>query len=539
MYSKAAAKETDPLLPSYEPAPEIGGSKHYHSVEIHDSQDQYNSAEQTSSYNENQQYLQDFHNHGYQHSDDNDEDHKSSDSVAGPMARIFRTLFVFLFAVVLLTICVSALRSRDNSSEPPEGGSPDSPSKPEPHTIEGRVEAILASTPLIDGHNDLAIFLRYQYSNNITSPKFRSEFENGGMPQHVDLPRLRNGKAGGAFWSAFTVCPNNASYDMTDSNYATSVSHTLEQIDLLRRLQAQYPHRFSASTASRPEMLAQWQSTRSLFGPISIEGLHQVPPTAPMSTLRTYRAMGVRMATLTWNCHNAFADASLLSLSLTAPPIVVNGPFRPSEGAVTPRGRAVIREMNRLGIMVDISHTSYWTQLAVLTKSTSLAPVVFSHSSAYALCPHPRNVKDDILDLVKKTNSLVMVNFSPDFISCTAPDSDTNDKSPTFSLPTFYPPNSTLHQVARHITYIGSRIGYAHVGLGSDFDGMASTPAGLDGVDKYPALVAELLRMGVSDEDVKLVVGGNVLRVWGDVDDVAEQMRREGVEAGVDDAAGW
>ncbi len=178
-------------------------------------------------------------------------------------------------------------------------------------------------------------------------------------------------------------------------------------------------------------------------------------------------------------------------------------------------------------MLVDLAHVSKDTMLDVLganpekTKG-SMAPIMFSHSSAYALCPHPRNVQDDVLELVKKTNSIVMVNFAPDFISCESPDSKTG-------IPAVYPPNATLHQVARHITYIGDLIGYDHVGLGSDFDGIPTTPKGLDDVSKFPDLIAELLKMGVSDKDAAKIVGLNILRVWADAEQVALKMQRDGV----------
>lgn len=180
--------------------------------------------------------------------------------------------------------------------------------------------------------------------------------------------------------------------------------------------------------------------------------------------------------------------------------------------------------MNRLGMIVDLAHVSKDTMRDILggseSWSGSAAPIIFSHSSAYSICPHPRNVQDDILQLVKKTNSVVMVNFSPDFVSCTA-----NASNPS-GLPDFYPKNSTLEHVARHVMYIGDLIGYDHVGFGSDFDGIPTTPEGLDDVSKFPDLVAELLVRGVKDEDAKKIVGGNVLRVWKDVDRIAEKLQK-------------
>jgi len=189
--------------------------------------------------------------------------------------------------------------------------------------------------------------------------------------------------------------------------------------------------------------------------------------------------------------------------------------------------------MNRLGMIVDLSHVSADTMRHVLGGSDnwsgSTAPIMFSHSSAYSICPHPRNVPDDVLQLVKKRNSVVMVNFSPDFVSCTANPSNKN------GMPDFYPPNSTLLHVVKHIRHIGELIGYEHVGLGSDFDGIPSTPKGLDDVSKFPDLVKELLKQGVSDADAGKIVGGNILRVWGEVDKVALKMQAQGVKPLEDD----
>ena len=183
--------------------------------------------------------------------------------------------------------------------------------------------------------------------------------------------------------------------------------------------------------------------------------------------------------------------------------------------------------MNRLGMIVDLSHVSQDTMRDVLGGNPSWAgseaPIIFSHSSAYALCPHPRNVPDDVLQLVKKRNSVVMINFSPDFVSCVA-------SSNPNGLPDFYPANSTLAHVVEHIKYIGDLIGYSHVGLGSDFDGIPSTPKGLDDVSKFPDLVAEMLNQGISDKNAERIIGGNVLRVWADVEAIAKKLQKSGLK---------
>lgn len=300
---------------------------------------------------------------------------------------------------------------------------------------------------------------------------------------------------------------------------------TLSQLDLIRRLTEHYPEVFSSPKLNSSNALANFKSNHQLISPIGIEGLHQIGNS--FSNLRLYHSLGVKYATLTHNCNNVFADAALTTNSAGK---TIAGP--PRWHGLSPLGQLMIQEMNRIGMLVDLSHVSKETMLDAL--SASKAPVMFSHSSAYALCPHPRNVPDDVLHIVKKNNGIVMVNFSPDFISCTPspPDSDTG-------IPPFYPQNNTLHQVARHIVHIGSLIGYDHVGLGSDFDGILSTPVGLEDVSKFPDLVADLLKMGVGDEDAGRVVGGNVLRVWGEAERLGEKLRREGIRAAQDPVKRW
>ncbi|KAI2623291.1 putative dipeptidase [Hypoxylon sp. NC1633] len=382
-----------------------------------------------------------------------------------------------------------------------------------PKSVEERVHKILLDTPLIDGHNDLAILIRFMYDNHIYNKNFTEPFENGGLPMHVDLPRLRNGQNGGAFWSVFTPCPENGT-DYSDENYAPSVQLTLQQIDLMTRLQSAYPTEFSGIPVDSKSALAAFKRGK-FISPLGIEGLHQIGNS--VANLRRFYALGVRYATLTHNCGNIFADAALRENPFGKAPPVWAG--------VSPKGRELINEMNRIGMLVDLSHTSVDTMRDVLGGSDewagSKAPVMFSHSSAFTICPHPRNVPDDVLHLVKEKNSIVMVNFSPDFVSCV-------DKGAENGVPEFFPENNTLSHVADHITYIGDLIGYDHVGLGSDFDGIPNTPKGLDDVSKYPDLIAELLRRGISDKDAAKIAGGNILRVWGDVEKVASKLQAKG-----------
>lgn len=292
-----------------------------------------------------------------------------------------------------------------------------------------------------------------------------------------------------------------------------AVQATLQQIDLITRLKAAYPDEFSSSADSSSALKGFRKG--QLVSPLGIEGLHQIGNS--IANLRRFYDLGVRYATLTHNCGNKYADAALWENPLRKAPAYWGG--------VSPDGRKLVNEMNRIGMIVDLSHTSTDTMADILGGGRdgwagSKAPVIFSHSSAYSLCPHPRNVPDHVLQLVRRRNSLVMVNFAPDFISCV-------DAGREDGLPEYYPPNATLSHVADHIMHIGNLIGFDHVGLGSDFDGIPVAPKGLEDVSKYPDLVAELLRRGVSDKDAAKVVGGNVLRVWKDVEAVAAKLQRE------------
>ncbi|KAK5173584.1 uncharacterized protein LTR77_002265 [Saxophila tyrrhenica] len=374
---------------------------------------------------------------------------------------------------------------------------------------------ILEDNPLIDGHNDMLILIRSIWHNHVYGANFTEQFEEGGMPGHFDLPRADKGQLGGTFWSAWVPCPKDG-LDFSDAAYAPFVKATLEQIDLFNRLAETYPKYFTISRTAK-EAEENWLQGK-LISPLIIEGLHQIGNS--LSTLRLYHQLGIRYATLNWNCHNKYSDAAVVSIDGQSQAST------PYHGGVSEAGHELILEMNRLGMMVDLSHVSVDTMRDVLGGSPekgwngSQAPPIFSHSSAKAICPHPRNVPDDILQLVKERSSVVMVNFAPEFVSC-------RDVGAPTGLPEFVEETNTLEHVVKHIMHIGELIGYDHVGLGSDFDGIFSTPRGLEDVSKFPDLIDALLEKGVSEKDAAKVAGRNILRVWHEVDRVASRLQEE------------
>jgi membrane dipeptidase len=308
----------------------------------------------------------------------------------------------------------------------------------------------------------------------------------------VDFPRLKKGGLRGAFWSVFVPCPTNET-SFADEVYATSVHDTLQQIDLVQRLTERYPtHLRVARTAGDVRSVFRHSKTQAIASLMGIEGLHQIGNSA--SLLRQYYALGVRYATLTHVCHNIYADSA--------------SPSQPLHDGLSPRGREMVREMNRLGMVVDLSHTSPKTMRDALEAST--APVVFSHSNAWALHRHERNVPDDVLLQLKENGGVLMVTFVPEFL-------------------TPEPREASVKDVADVVLYVGRMIGYEHVGLGSDFDGIEYGPKGLEDVGKYGVLIRELIDRGLGLKELKGVVGDNVLRVLEAVEDVSRRMKKEGV----------
>ncbi|KAL4887687.1 renal dipeptidase family [Aspergillus karnatakaensis] len=348
------------------------------------------------------------------------------------------------------------------------------------------VEEVLRLQPLTDGHNDFPFFILENYHNHIYQSNFSDQIE---LPDQVDFPRLAEGRVRGQFWSVYIAC--NESSPEPDYEY---VHDTLQQIDLVHRLADLFPSRLSLvpDTAAFRQTFETSSSQIASF--IGVEGLHQIGSSA--ATLRLYHSLGVRYTTLTHICHNEYADSA--------------SPAKPRHNGLSTAGRAMVLEMNRLGMAVDLAHVSAKTMHDAL--DTTKAPVIFSHSSVYALCPNARNVPDDVLRRLAKNGGVIMITFFPHYTRCEDP------------------AGAMLSDVADHIQYVGELIGYQYVGLGSDFDGMGSWKIkGLEDVSKYPNLIAELLARDISVRDVAGVIGGNVLRVMAEIEQVSREMIAEGI----------
>jgi membrane dipeptidase len=392
--------------------------------------------------------------------------------------------------------------------------------------INARVVRVLESTPLIDGHNDLPWGIREITKNNFSAIDLGADTSGiatlPGWPNLVtDIPRLHKGLVGAQFWSVY-VPVSVKGFEV--------VQTTIEQIDLVKRMVARYPSDLEmAYTAADIRRIHHAHKIASLIG---IEGGHQINDS--LAVLRQMYTLGARYMTLTHSRNNDWAD------SATDTPV---------HQGLTPFGEDVIREMNRIGMLVDLSHVSPEVMRAAL--KIAAAPVIYSHSSARALVDHPRNVPDDILRLVAANGGIVMVNFNPGYVSEAHLrwDADLAAEQARFDTPPFgglyigqpqrakaaldawqqaHPkPVVTLAMVADHIEHIRQIAGIDHVGLGSDFDGIPDMPQGLEGVEHFPALLAELMRRGWTDADVAKLVGGNLLRVLGSAELVAAKLSTE------------
>ncbi|KAI0706086.1 membrane dipeptidase-domain-containing protein [Cytidiella melzeri] len=348
---------------------------------------------------------------------------------------------------------------------------------------------VLKSTPVIDGHIDLPIYIRMAYANNA------SAFDlDKGIPQHVDIPRLRKGGVGGFFWQVTHPQSCHARHGADFLNSTWRVRDTLEQIDITRLLIDQYSNTFHLAKTTA-DIQEAWKSNK-IASFIGIEGGHQLGTS--IAVMRQMYNLGVRYVTLTHTCHNPFADSC--------------GTLPERWGGLSPLGRSLIDEMNRVGMLVDLSHTSDNTARQAIEHSK--APVIWSHSSARAVHQHERNVPDDILALIGtgkgKKDAVVMVNFAPDFVAD--------------------PGKADVYAVADHVEHIAAIAGKKHVGLGSDFDGIGSTPVGLEDVSKYPALIAELHKRGWSKRELEGLTGRNLIRVFKGAEKTAKKLQAAGTQ---------
>jgi membrane dipeptidase len=377
---------------------------------------------------------------------------------------------------------------------------------------EDRAGRLHREVPLTDGHNDLP----WQYREKVKR-KFSELDVSKPQPQLMtDIARLRQGGVGAQFWSVYVP---------SDFEGADAVPATLEQIDVVYELVRLHPETFGiALTAGDVERIFASGKIASMIG---MEGGHSID--SSLATLRMFYRLGARYMTLTHSRNTPWAD------SATDDPLL---------GGLSEFGREVVREMNWLGMLVDLSHVSPSTMHDAL--DVAVAPVIFSHSSARALCDHPRNVPDDVLKRLPANGGVVMVTFVPSFVSPQVRAHDERrdgERKRLRSLPGATEdgvsaamktwdranpaPRATLAQVADHIDHIRKIAGIDHIGLGSDFDGITAVPEGLEDVSKFPDLTRELLARGYGDEDVRKILGRNLLRVMRAAEDTSARLRRE------------
>jgi membrane dipeptidase len=373
-----------------------------------------------------------------------------------------------------------------------------------------RARAVLGRVPLIDGHNDLPWALREKVHYDLTKIDVRRP-QPGLM---TDIPRLREGRLGGQFWSVYVPASLEGE---------AAVTATMEQIDAVYLLVDKYGDTFEiAATADDVERIFKAGKIGSFAG---VEGGHSID--SSLGTLRMMYRMGARYMTLTHSRNTPWADSATDD---------------PQHNGLTRFGEEVIHEMNRLGMLVDLSHVSPDTMADALRVTD--APVIFSHSSARGLTDHPRNVPDDILEQLPKNGGVVMVTFVPDFVSPKGGAYYAAQKAERERLERLHPsdeeaqeaglrawrkahpsPTATLADVANHIDHVRKVAGIDHIGIGSDFDGIQSTPVGLEDVSTYPALFAELLARGYSESDLEKIAGRNVLRVLRQAESVAARLQ--------------
>ena len=365
---------------------------------------------------------------------------------------------------------------------------------PCPENIMARVNKVLADYPIIDGHNDFPMGVRDLLNNDVSLLNFDHDLTKeepwaSYYFNHVDIPRMRKGKMGGQFWSAYISC---------SSQYKDATQKFLEQIDVIHQIVDKYPEDLMwADSAADIELAFSKGKVASLVG---VESGHAIG--SSMSILRTLYSMGARYMTLTHGCNTPWADAAQ----------VEDGSFPSRVNGLSDFGVKIVQEMNRLGMLVDLSHVSSDAMRQAI--QASFAPVIFSHSSARAVAAHSRNVPDDVLEMVKENGGIVMVNFYTCFLveSCRTQ-------------------NATVLDVVKHINHIRKIAGVDHVGIGGDYNGIDVTPVDLPDVSYYPNVFAALIEdteFEWTDEDLGKLASGNLIRVLKEVEEVRDLLAIEG-----------
>lgn len=399
-----------------------------------------------------------------------------------------------------------------------------------PPTPEAVAAAALKAAPVFDGHNDVPWALRGRVGNVINDFDFvdtTDTAEPGKVPpriaMHTDIQRLRKGRVGAQFWSVYV--PSNA-------NEAIAIQQTVEQIDVMKRLIARYPADMGFAETSA-ELEAQMKAGK-VAGMLGIEGGHSIG--SSLAVLREMHGMGVRYMTLTHSKNVPWGDSATDA---------------PQHGGLTAFGTQVVREMNRIGMIVDLSHVSEETMVDALAASK--APVMFSHSGVRAVNDHPRNVPDAVLPAVKANGGVVMVVFLPAFLDPAVRAHGLNRTAEDARLKAQFSgdpqaaaaglaawdaanpvPRALVGKVADHIDHLKRTIGVDHIGLGGDYDGMDSAPVGMDDVAGYPVLFTELARRGYTQAELQKIASGNMLRVLKAVEAyAASQKGQPPVEAAV------
>ena len=412
------------------------------------------------------------------------------------------TRFAFALAASLLALCAPL------HAELPDPADPNLP----------RLKKLLATTPLIDGHNDWAETMVGRAGDKRWTMDLT---KLDPVAYDTDIERLRQGMVGGQFWSVF-VSPALPGPEQ--------VKETLEQIDLIKSIVRRYPNDFVLARTAADVIAAK--KSGKIASMMGAEGGGQIDES--FSVLRAYAALGVGYLTLTHSKTISWADSAT---------------DNPQHDGLTPFGVEVVRELNRLGMLVDLAHVSEGTMLDAIAASK--APVIFSHSSARALTDHTRNVSDAVLKKVAENGGIVMVNFAPQYVSDArriwgAEEGSLNalyNQPPLGGLYIGEPekakaakevwlkahpkPVVTIAMVADHIDHIAKVAGHDHVGLGGDYDGLAELPQGMSGVESYPALLLELMKRGWTDADIAKLAGGNILRVMAQAEKVAIAMQGE------------